>query len=118
MPSGAPALDETKKTEMVKQLIAAPFIRSAPDKEVPEDTIAEDIEFTFYMNVIRDLDYVERVVFEESSGRSYRKKRTRLGSIDASPGTRNHPKYQTIYGGAGHEHVAFDKFGDVLRERV
>ena len=58
-------------------------------------------------------------MFEDSGlGRSVRTRKTRLGSIDASPGSSNYPKYQTIYGGAGHEHVAFDKFGDVLRERV
>ena len=99
--------------------VDAPSIRTARAADAPEETIAEDIEFTFYMNVIHDLDFHERVVFEDSGlGRSVRTRKTRLGSIDASPGSSNYPKYQTIYGGAGHEHVAFDKFGDVLRERV
>ena len=111
--------DEGTKTSMVKELIESPFIRAAPTKPVPKDTIAEDIEFTFYMNVIRNLDYVERVQFQDSGlGRSMKRKATRLRSIDASPGSKDYPKYQALYGGADHEHVAFDKFGGVLRKRV
>ena len=79
--------DEKTKIAMVNQLIESPFIRSAPTKEVPEGTIAEDIEFTFYMNVIRDLDYMEHVAFDERPRGGWVKRKTRLGPIDASPGS-------------------------------
>ena len=111
--------DEKKKTEMVQQLIAAPFIRTAPDKEVPEDTIAEDIEFTFYMNVIRDLDYVERVTFTEKPRGGFSTRKERITSIDESPGSPNYPKHKRHdIMSADFDHVAFGKFGDVLRDRV
>ena len=110
--------DEKTKTAMITQLLEAPFIRAAPTREVPEDSIAEDIEFTFYMNVIRDLDYLEQVTFDERP-RGWTKKTKRLGSIDASPGSSEYPKHKNLgWGGADYQHVAFDRFGDVLRDRV
>jgi len=110
--------DEKKKTEMVMQLIDSPFVRTAPAKEVAEESTAEDIEFSFYMNVIRDLDYVEHVTVNLGNGGITRTK-SRVGSIDESPGSANYPKNKMIgRGGTDYEDVAFDGVGDILRDRV
>ena len=52
-------------------------------------------------------------------GRWRRRGRRGSGRSTQAPGSSQLPEIpERRYGGAGHEHVAFDRFGDVLRERV
>jgi predicted transcriptional regulator len=109
--------DEKTKTRMIMDLIDAPFVATAPAKELAKDTTAEDIEFSFYMNVIRSLDYLAEVTIEER-GRGCKRTTVNKGSIDVSPTDSAYPKPARNFGFGTHQTIEFNKFGSVMRDRV
>jgi hypothetical protein len=110
--------NEKLKTDLVMNLIDSPFVRTAPGKALPEDTTADDIEFTFYMNVIRDLDYLAQHQYVEKARGGWSKQETSRRPISESPGDKNYPQFRRTNVWGDSEEVVFGKFGDILRDRV
>ena len=109
--------NEKRKTDLVMSLIDSPFVRAAPGKELPGEQTAEDIEFTFYMNVIRDLDYYAQFQFVEKGRGGWSKQELSRRPIHESPSDKNYPQFKRDMWGDTEE-VVFAKFGSILRDRV
>ena len=77
--------DEKEKTSKIQGLINSPFIRSAPATRPDEVKLAGDIEWTFYMNLILDSDYIGSGYYDERPRGGWVKRETGRTPITISP---------------------------------
>ena len=50
--------DESARTAAIDALLDSPFVRTAPENSLGNSRTADDIEFSFYMKMLLDIDYL------------------------------------------------------------
>jgi hypothetical protein len=111
--------DEKKKTKAISDLLDAPFIRTAPKNSLGSSRTAEEMEFTFYMKVILDLDHLAKGHYYTRYMKGDNWEYSQIDSkekISENPSSGSYPTAKR--NGKDFEAVVYDAFGGILRDRV
>jgi hypothetical protein len=103
------------------KLVASQFFVSAPQVRIDESKVASEIELTFFMKFILDLDYLVAGYWEETGrGFNMRKVITSRKPIDVDPTDRKlYPDTRKYYtDGTNFQTVEYQQVGDIIAKRV
>lgn len=101
------------------ELLLAPFCVYAPPSSIDEKKVAIEIELSFFMKYVTEIDYLEKGSIRYINDKRWEKKVNSRTQIDAAPGSKDYPKGQQGAVGYGdYEVVAYQKIGDVVRTHI
>ena len=117
--------DGDAKIHLLNALTSSLFITSAPEIRLDEGQVRKDIELTFFMKHVLDMDY--HVKGKVTMGNKYQPvihKPVSKTSIQTSPIRADYPHYKSsgreFPTGAGYDYqdVEYQQIGDIIRKRI
>jgi hypothetical protein len=110
--------DENVKTKQISDLIKSPFFRAAPLKSPNEEVLTTEIELTFFMKLLLDLDYVAQFMVDEKPRGGWSKREVSRRPISAAPDDPKYPGYKRVGMWGDYEDVVYKQIGDVIKDRI
>lgn len=112
--------DSDRKKQALQKLMSSQFFISAPAQRINEQAISIDIELTFFMKLVLDLDYLVAGYWEETGrGVNMKKVITSRTPIQKDPTSREYPNTSKYYThGTNFETIEYKQIGDIIAKRI
>jgi hypothetical protein len=111
--------DESARTPAIDALLDSSFVRTAPENSVGNSRTADDIEFSFYMKMLLDLDHFATGHYYNRTMKGDNWEYRHVDSskpVSESPSSPSYPKDKRS--GKNFETVDYGRVGSILRTRI
>jgi hypothetical protein len=111
--------DDSARTPAIEALLDSTFVRTAPENSLGSIRTPDEIEFSFYMKLLLEIDYMTKGHYYNRTMKGdsweYRQIDSRK-PISESPSSSSYP--QGTKNGKNFESVDYNKVGSILRTRI
>ena len=112
--------DDKKKEDALRKLMNSYFFKAAPTSRIDEVNVARDIELSFYMKFILELDYLESGLWVNCEKRMVRQVESRQPVTQSPTGTNYPAQSQVNTSGpfVRFKEVKYNDVGDHIEKRI